>query len=114
MSGAATSTPMPSTTTDSPVPNQMMMDQLMTSQALVSTAECRMILRIVKTCDSFRSCLGLGTDLKAMFPDSQIAADFILSKTKCAYVVKYGVTPWLKENLQKRISKSLFYSVSYD
>ena len=105
---------MPSTTTDSPVPNQMMMDQLMTSQALVSTAECRMILRIVKTCDSFRSCLGLGTDLKAMFPDSQIAADFILSKTKCAYVVKYGVTPWLKENLQKRISKSLFYSVSYD
>ena len=49
-----------------------------------------------------------------MFPDSGIAADFTLSKTKCAYVVKYGVVPWLKENLQKVISESLFYSVSWD
>ena len=106
-----------SATTDSPAPNQMMMDQLVTLQVLVTTAECRMIFRIVKNHDSFRSCLGLGTDLKAMFPDSGIAAGFTLSKTKRAYVVKYGVVrygvvPWLKENLQKVISESLFYSVS--
>ena len=54
-----------------------------------------------------------------MFPDSGIAADFTLSKTKRAYVVKYGVVrygvvPWLKENLQKVISESLFYSVSWE
>ena len=46
-----------------------------------------------------RSFLGLGTDLKAMSPDSRIAADFTLSKTKRAYAVKYGIAPLLKENL---------------
>ena len=98
---------------DSPS-NQTMIDQMVTSQALVTTAECRMILRIVKNHYSFRSCLGLGDDLKAMFPDSAIAAGFTLSKTKCAYVVKYGMAPWLKENLRKVIIESPFFSVSYD
>ena len=79
--------------------NQTMIDQMVPLQALVTTAECHTILRIVKNHDSFRSCLGLGDDLKAMFSDSAIAAGFTLSKTKCAYVVKYGMAPWLKENL---------------
>ena len=83
---------------DSPS-NQTMIDQMVTLQVLVTTAECRMILRIIKNHDSFRSCLGLGDDLKAMFPDSAIAAGLTLSKTKCAYVGKYGMAPWLKENL---------------
>ena len=73
-----------------------------------------MILRIVKNHGSFRSCLGLRTDLKAMFPDRQIAGDFTLSKTKCTYVVKYGIASWLKENLRKVINESPFYSISYD
>ena len=68
---------------DSPS-NHMMIDQMVTSQGLVTTAECHMILRIVKNHDSFRLCLGLGDDLKAMFPESAIAAGFTLSKTKCA------------------------------
>ena len=83
-----------------------MMDQLVTLQVLVTTAGCRMILRIVKSHDSFRSCLGLGADLKAMFLDIRIAADFTLSKTKCASVLKHGFVPWLKENLRKVISES--------
>lgn len=94
--------------------NQKMMDQMVNSQVLVTTAECRMILRIIKNHDSFRSCLELGDDLKAMFPDSAIAAGFTLSKTKCAYVVKYGIAPWLKQNLCQVISDSPFFSVSYD
>ena len=69
VSGAATSTPMPSATTNSPAPSQMMMDKSVNSQALVTTAEYYMILRIIKNHDSFRSCLELGTDPKAMFPD---------------------------------------------
>ena len=76
-----------------------MIDQMVTSQALVTTAECCMILRIVKNHDSFRSCLGLGDYLKAMFPDSAIAAGFTFCKNKYAYVVKYGMAPWLKKNL---------------
>ena len=73
--------------------NQTMIDQMVTLQVLVTTTECCVILRIVKIHDSFRSCLGLGDDLKAMFPDSAIAAGFTLSKTKCAYVGKYGMAP---------------------
>ena len=44
----------------------------------------------------------------------RIAADFTLSKTKYAYAVKYGIAPWLKENLRKVISESPFHSVCYD
>ena len=112
--GVVASTPTPSATADSPAPNQMMIDQLMTLQTLVTTAECRMILRIVKNHDSFRSCLGLGTDLKALSPDSRIAANFTLSKTKCAYAVNYSIAPLLKENLQKVISESPINIVFYN
>ena len=49
-----------------------------------------------------------------MSPDSRIAADFTLSKTKCAYAVKYGIAPLLKENLWKVISESPINIVSYD
>ena len=49
-----------------------------------------------------------------MFPDSAIVAGFTLSKTKSAYVVKYGMAPWLKENLQKVLNESPFFSVLYD
>ena len=91
-----------------------LLDKMVASQASVTAAECRMILRLVKHHDSFRSCLDLGADLKSMFPDSAIAAGFTLSKTKCAYVIKYGIAPWLKENLQNLINEAPFYSVSYD
>ena len=87
VSGAAASTPRSSATTDSFAPNQTMMDQLVASQALVTTAECRMILRILKDQDNFRSCLGLGSDLKAIFPDRRIGAYFTLPKTKCVYML---------------------------
>ena len=44
--GVVASTPKPSATADSSAPNQMMIDQLMTLQMLVTTAECRMILSL--------------------------------------------------------------------
>ena len=98
---------------DSPS-NQTMINQMVTLQVLVTTAECCMILRIIKNHDGFRSCLGLGDVIKAMFPDSAIAASFTLSKTKCAYVVKYGMPPWLTENLLKVISELPFFSILYN
>ena len=60
------------------------------------------------------SCLELGEAPKAMFPDSAIASNFTLSKTKCAYVVKHGISPWIKQNLQTMIKESAFFSVSYE
>ena len=75
----STATSSPSSVAADFASNLTMIDQILTSQALVTTAECHMILRIVKNHDSFRSCLGLGDDLKAMFPDSatvQLASHF--------------------------------------
>ena len=94
--------------------NETIIDKMISGQAAVTRAEILMILRVVNNHQSFRSCLELGEDLKNMFVDSAIATEFTLSKTKCGYVVKYGISPWIKENLRKDVCNSPFYSVSFD
>ena len=49
-----------------------------------------------------------------MFPDSQIAKPFQLSKTKCAYYVVFGLAPYFKAFLVKDIKLPPFYSLSFD
>ena len=49
-----------------------------------------------------------------MFKDSPIARDFKLSKTKCSYVIKFGLAPYFQNVLVSEIQKSLYYSVSFD
>ena len=49
-----------------------------------------------------------------MFPDSQVAKSFQLSKTKCAYYVVFGLAQYLKELLVKDIKLSPFYLLSFD
>ena len=49
-----------------------------------------------------------------MFPDSQVAKSFQLSKTKCAYYIVFGLTPYFKELLVKDIKLSPFYLLSFD
>ena len=57
----------------------------------VSDAEIRWILKVLKSHLSYRSCLDLNSLFTILFPDSQIAKSFKLSKTKCAYYVVYGL-----------------------
>ena len=49
-----------------------------------------------------------------MFPDSQVAKPFQLSKTKCAYYVVFGLAPYFKALLVKDIKLPPFYSLSFD
>ena len=49
-----------------------------------------------------------------MFPDSQAAKSFQLSKTKCAYYVVCGFAPYFKELLVMDIELSTFYSLWFD
>ena len=49
-----------------------------------------------------------------MFPDSEIAQKFQLGKTKCAYLVNYGITPFVKGQLVRNIVAAPFYTVSFD
>ena len=50
----------------------------------------------------------------AMFPDSEVAQKFSVGKTKIRYTIIYGLAPYFKKELLKKINSSLFYSVSFD
>ena len=49
-----------------------------------------------------------------MFPDSEISFNLRLCKTKCAYLMNYGIARHFKRNLLKFINNSSFYSLSFD
>ena len=49
-----------------------------------------------------------------MFPDSEVAQKFSMGKTKSRYMIIYGLAPYLKNELLKKISSSLYYSVSFN
>ena len=69
------------------------------SSLSVTPAEIQSVMKMLMS-HSFRFCLDLNELLKAMFPDSQIAKLFRLSKTKCSYYLVFGLAPlkklWLK------------------
>ena len=49
-----------------------------------------------------------------MFPDSEVAQKFSMGKTKGRYMIIYGLAPYLKNELLKKSSSSLYYSVSFN
>ena len=89
-------------------------DELVSQRASVTRVEIIWVLRLVKNDYSFRSCLEPDEFLRDMFPNNDIASNFKLLKTKCAYLVTHGVAPWMKSNLQVEVSNSLLHSVSFD
>ena len=105
-----------STSTSSASSSSTPIDQLLAQQIATTRAEIICVLRMVKNHDSFRSCLGLTDDLKNMFENKNrgVVGNFSLSKTKAAYFVKYGISPWVNGKLTKQITSSPFFSVSFD
>ena len=79
------------------------------SSVAVSQAEIYWAMKVHWSHLSFRSCLNLNELFWKMFPDSQVAKSFQLSKTKCAYYIVFGLTPYFKELLVKDIKLSPFY-----
>ena len=49
-----------------------------------------------------------------MFADSVIAHQFSLGKTKCRYMILYGIATYCKSELLKQINSSPFLSLSFD
>ena len=49
-----------------------------------------------------------------MFCDSEIAAKFSLSKTKCGYYINYGLAPYFKDKLVKEVKNSPYFTVQFD
>ena len=80
----------------------------------VVSAEIRWALKSVLSHFSMRSCLDVNSLFKAMFPDSEIARKFQMSKTKIGYFITFGIAPYFKQILLEEIKKSPFYSVLFD
>ncbi|XP_065676426.1 uncharacterized protein LOC136092344 [Hydra vulgaris] len=64
------------------------------SPALVTKVEIIWTLNVVISHFFLRSCLNLNEIFKSMFSDSTIASKFALSKTKCGYLINFGLAPY--------------------
>ena len=70
-------------------------------------------LKVVSSHFALRSCLGLNDLFKTMFIDSEIAKSFQLFKTKCGYLINYGLaTMNFKDVLLKSINSSELFVLS--
>ena len=49
-----------------------------------------------------------------MFPDSDVAKAFTLGKTKCRYIMLYGIAPKFKQKLIFDLNSSPFCSVTFN
>ena len=49
-----------------------------------------------------------------MFPDSKIAEQFSCGRTKCSYILCYGVAPYLKEALIAELKEVPYYTTLFD
>ena len=49
-----------------------------------------------------------------MFPDSEIAGQFSMGKTKCRYMILDGLVPHFKSKLREGINSSIYYSLLFD
>ena len=67
-------------------------------KGMAKVAEIRWVLKVVLSHFSYRSCLDTNKLFKTMFPDSAIVKKFSMSKTKCAYVIHFGIASIFKDD----------------
>ena len=46
--------------------------------------------------------------------DSKIALSFACGRTKCMYIIKFGLAPYFKDRLLDALKESSYYAVSFD
>ena len=77
-------------------------------------AEVLWVFKVLKNNFSLRSCFDLNDLFKSMFPNSEIAKTFKLSRTKCGYLINYGLALFFRDVLLKSINASPYFMISYD
>ena len=73
-------------------------------------AEILWYLKVIKCYFSLRSCEGLGKLFRTLFPDSELASQFSRGKTKCAYMINFGLELNFRESLARDINQLPFYA----
>ncbi|CAL4148044.1 unnamed protein product [Meganyctiphanes norvegica] len=69
----------------------------------VLTAEILWVIKTVASHYSSNSSEKLGILFKRMFPDSPIAQKFKCGKTKCSYLIQFGLAVFFREDLSSKI-----------
>ena len=76
-------------------------------------AELLWCLNTVTRHQSFKSNEGIGDLFRAMYPDSEVAHSFACGPDKTAYITKFGIAPYIFEQLvaSSYISSFVFYQI---
>lgn len=80
----------------------------------VIKAEILWALKIMDSHYSYKSSEDTSRLFAAMFPDSEIAAQFACGESKCSYVCTYGLAPYFKRLILTDVSKQTAYVVLFD
>ena len=76
--------------------------------------ELRWVLESLMPNYSCNSCSSKSELFSAMFSDSDIAEQFSMGKTECAYYVTHGIAPYFKSKFIESLQLLPFDSVSFD
>ena len=71
-------------------------------------------LKVVDGHFSYNSCSDFANLSQCLFADSEIAHQFSLGKTKCRYMILYGIAPYCNSELLKQINSSPYFSLLFD
>ena len=74
-------------------------------------AEILWCMKVVKSHYSYNSCSDFTKILTKMRPDSDIATKISRGKTKCRYMILYGLAPYYQNELIRLINDSIYHSV---
>ena len=77
-------------------------------------SEIMWAIDVVLSKHSFRSSVSKSELFSAMFHDSQIAKNFSCGKTKCTYILCFGVAPYFKELLCTTLSEVDHFVCQFD
>lgn len=99
--------------TSSGEPKQSNLKSLVVPKSVLN-AEILWTMKVVMSHFSFRSCVGLNDLFKVMFGDSQIAKSFQLSRTKCSYLLNFGIAPYFRQEIINLVKGAEFFSISFD
>ena len=81
----------------------------------VLSAEVLWAIKTLMAHYSSNSSAGTDKLFAKMFPDSQIAKQFQCGKTKCSYLINFGLAPYFKEKLMKKLQvPGTKYVISFD
>ena len=75
----------------------------MLQKMMLLAAEVLWAVKMVMFHYSANSCSNTGDLFKQMFPDSRIAQNFNCGKTKCLYLVCFGLAPYLHDKLMSNL-----------